>query len=286
MTDTRFHAPERLDEAIGLLTADDEARPLAGGQTLVAMLNAELLRPRAIVSLHRIAALKGVERRAGGSLWIGAMTTHSALAASAELRGAHRLLAEAAARIGHEAIRNRGTIGGAVAHADPSADYPAALVALDAEIEIEGPRGKRSLPAHQFFRGFLTTALEPGELVTGVVLLPGPAKAATRFEKLARVEGDFATASVAVVLGLDAGRVTSARLTLGGCGSVPIQSIEAEQIIAGHTLSDAVLKKAGELLAAAADPIDDVRGTAAYRRAIIPGLVARAVRSALAKGAA
>ena len=286
MTDTQFHAPERLDEAIGLLAADDEARPLAGGQTLVAMLNADLLRPRALISLHRIAALKGIERRADGSLRIGAMTTHSALALSAELRGAHRLLAEAAGRIGHEAIRNRGTIGGAVAHADPSADYPAALVALEAEIEIEGPRGKRKVPVQQFFLGFLTTALDQGELVTGIVLPPGPAKAATRFEKLARVEGDFATASVAVVLSLDTGRVTSARLALGGCGSVPIRSIEAEQSIVGQAPSDTLLKQAGELLAAAADPIDDVRGSAAYRRTIIPGLVARAIRAALAKGAA
>ena len=286
MTDTQFHAPERLDEAIGLLAADDEARPLAGGQTLVAMLNADLLRPRALISLHRIAALKGIERRADGSLRVGAMTTHSGLALSAELRGAHRLLAEAAGRIGHEAIRNRGTIGGAVAHADPSADYPAALVALEAEIEIEGPRGRRKLPVHQFFQGFLTTALEQGELVTGIVLPPGPAKVATRFEKLARVEGDFATASVAVVLGLDAGRVTSARLALGGCGSVPVRSFEAEKAVVGQAPGDTVFSQAGELLATAADPIDDVRGSAAYRRTIIPGLVARAIGAALAKGAA
>lgn len=285
MSDIQFHAPERLDDAIRLLASDGEARPLAGGQTLVAMLNADLLRPSAIVSLHRIAALKGVARTADGSLRVGAMTSHEALARSVELRGAHRLLSEAAGRIGHEAIRTRGTIGGAVAHADPSADYPPALLALHATVETEGRNGRRALPIDQFFQGFLTTALEDGELVTGILLPPSAAGARVHYEKFARVEGDFATVSVAVVVGWDGVKITSASIALGGCAPVPVRSAGAEQKLVGSAAEDAALVAAGALLSAASDPIDDVRGSAAYRRQIIPGLVKRAVRAALAKGA-
>lgn len=278
MAATRFHAPDTLDDAVRLLAADEDARPLAGGQTLVAMLNADLLNPSQLVSLHRIAALKGIERRSDGSLRVGAMTTHAELARSEVLRGTHRLLAEAAGRIGHEAIRNRGTLGGAVAHADPSADYPPALVALDALIEAVGPMGKREIPAAEFFQGFLTTALGPSEIVAAIILPPGHAPARTHYEKFARVEGDFATVSVAVALWTGAVRVA-----LGGVGSVPVRSAEAEAKLNAGSLSDSAIDAAGALLLAASDPIDDVRGSANYRRLLIPRLVKRAIRAAEAR---
>jgi carbon-monoxide dehydrogenase medium subunit len=281
----RFHAPSELAAAIRLLAAEEDARPLAGGQTLIAMLNADLLRPTMLVSLHCIATLRGIERRADGSVRIGAMTTHAALA-EARLPGGQALAPAAAARIGHAAIRTRGTLGGAVAHADPSADYPAVLVCLEAAIEIEGPDGRRVLPAAAFFQGFLTTALGQGELVSAVVLPAGPPEMCVHYEKFARVEGDFATVSVAVALRLEGGRIGAARLGLGGCGATPLRSAEAEARLAGRPLDDAVLAEAGALLAAASDPLDDVRGSAAYRRSIIPPLVARAVRAAAAGGAA
>ena len=278
MTDTRFHAPERLDEVISLLADDEESRPLAGGQTLVAMLNADLLSPSQIVSLHRIKALHGIERRADGTLRVGAMTTHAELARSDELRGTHRLLGEAAGRIGHEAIRNRGTIGGAVAHADPSADYPPALGALDAVIEAVGPKGKREIPAAKFFQGFLTTALGGGEIVVAIILPASPTETRTHYEKFARVEGDFATVSVAVALW--SGGV---RIALGGVGPVPVRSPEAEATLLAGRLSDAAIDDAGAILVAASDPINDVRGSANYRRLLIPRLVKRAIRRAQAK---
>ena len=280
MTEPRFHAPERLDEAIRLLAADEDARPLAGGQTLVAMLNAELLSPSQLVSLHRIAALRGIEKRADGAMRIGAMTTPASLARSEALRGVHRLFADAAGRIAHEAIRNRGTLGGAVAHADPSADYPPVLVALDAVIEAVGPAGKREIAAVDFFQGFLTTALEPGELIAAIILPPGSGQARTHYEKFARVEGDFATVSVAVAL---AGN--GARVALGGVGPVPVRLTEAEASLNQGRLSDEAIAAAGVLLVAASDPIDDVRGSADYRRLIIPRLVRRAIRTAEARTA-
>ncbi len=280
MTETRFHAPERLEDAISLLSADEDARPLAGGQTLVAMLNADLLSPSQIISLHRIKALQGIERRADGSLRIGAMTTHATLARSAELRGAHVLLGQAAGRIGHEAIRNRGTIGGAVAHADPSADYPPVLVALEALIEAVGPKGKRAVPAAEFFQGFLTTALTLGEIVSAIILQPSPAQARVHYEKFARVEGDFATLSVAVALW--GGGV---RIALGSVGPVPVRSLDAEAILVAGQMSDGAIKEASAKLAAASDPIDDVRGSADYRRLLIPRLVKQAIRAAQAKDA-
>ncbi|MGD9535709.1 MAG: xanthine dehydrogenase family protein subunit M [Alphaproteobacteria bacterium] len=286
MSDTRFHAPASIDEAVRLLAADDEARPLAGGQTLVAMLNADLMSPSALVSLHRIEALRRIGPGADGALRIGAMTTHAALAESRAFAGAHRLVAAAAGRIGHAAIRNQGTIGGAVAHADPSADYPPALVALDAVIEAAGPNGRREIPTHQFFEGFLTTALQPGEIVTAIVLPPLPPGARVHYEKFARVEGDFATVSVALALWLEGSRLSRVRVAFGGVGPVPVRSIEAEERLLEGNGDEPSVEAAGAMLTEASDPIDDVRASAAYRRLLVPRLLRRALRAAQAKEAA
>ena len=286
MSDTRFHAPASIDEAVRLLAADVEARPLAGGQTLVAMLNADLMSPSALVSLHRIEALHQIGPGAGGALRIGAMATHAALAESPALTGAHRLVAEAAGRIGHAAIRNLGPIGGAVAHADPSADYPPALVALDAVVEATGPDGSREIPARQFFEGFLTTALQPGEIVTAIVLPSLPPGARVHYEKFARVDGDFATVSVALALWHEGPRLSRIRVALGGVGPVPVRSVEAEDRLLADNGDEPSVEAAGAMLSEASDPIDDVRASAEFRRLLIPRLLRRALRAARAKEAA
>jgi carbon-monoxide dehydrogenase medium subunit len=167
-----------------------------------------------------------------------------------------------------------------VAHADPSADYLPALVALDALIETVGPEGRREIPAAKFLQGFLTTVLSQGEIVTAIILPPGPAQACTRYEKFARVEGDFATVSVAVALWTG-----GVRIALGGVGPVPVRSLEGEAKLVAGRLSDAAVDAAGALLAASSDPIDDVRGSADYRRLIIPHLLKRAIRAAQAREA-
>ena len=158
------------------LAENSGARCLAGGQTLVAMMNAGLIEPPLVIGLRRITELKGIEFDDTGSVVIGAMTTHAALARETRLSGGHAVLREAAATIAHPAIRNMGTLGGALSHADPNADYPPAVLAADAEIEVVGPGGRRTIPASDFFLDFLTSAIEPGEIVTKIRVPPPDAR--------------------------------------------------------------------------------------------------------------
>jgi carbon-monoxide dehydrogenase medium subunit len=282
MSEIAFFRPQTLAQAIDRLAADGEARCIAGGQTLVAMLNANLIAPSALVSLADLAELRGITTTANG-IRIGAMTSHRELAAEPRLIGGQRVLAEAAAQIGHLAIRTMGTIGGSLCHGDAAADYPAAIVAADATLELHGPRGSRRVGAAGFFKDFLTTDLAPDEILVAVELPKPPPQSAGHYLKFARVEGDFATVSVAVALAVADGRCTAARLALGGCGPVPVRSDAAEKVLRGSPLDEDALDRAGALLAAASDPLDDIRGSAEYRRLVIPRLVRRAVAAAAAR---
>lgn len=272
-----YAVPRTLDEAVRLLSEDEDARCLAGGQTLVAMLNLGIVEPSLLVSLKAIPDLGLVAQDADGCTRIGAMATHATLARAA-FPGANAIVADTARQIAHPAIRTRGTIGGAVAHADPAADFPAALVAAEAAIEAVGPGGTRRIAAEDFFVDYLTTALDPGEMVAAILLPPAATGTAGSYLKFGRVDGDYATVSVAVCLALEAGTCTGARVALGSCGEKPVRSTEAEQALVGSGLEAKALAAAGEILREACNAEDDVRGTAAYRRAIVPGLVARAVQ--------
>ena len=274
-----FFRPRTLAEAIDRLASDGEARCLAGGQTLVAMLNADLIESSVLVSLGDIVELRGI-METPHSVRVGAMATHRDVAAEPRLAGNLRVIAEAAAQIGHAAIRTMGTIGGSLCHGDAAADYPAAVTAADAVLEMHGPRGARRVRAVEFFKDFLTTDLAPGEILVAVELPKPPPRSAGHFLKFARVEGDFATVSVAVSLAFYDGKCRSARVALGGCGPVPIRSDAADRALVDGELDDAGLNRAGALLAAASKPPDDVRGSAEYRRMIIPNLVRRAVVTA------
>jgi carbon-monoxide dehydrogenase medium subunit len=277
-----FHQPESIAEAAALLAADPEARPLAGGATLVAMMNAELVRPSALVSLRRIEGLVGIARDPRGWVRIGAMTPHRMSAASGPaLTNGQAVLPSAAGQIANPVVRNMGTIGGSISFADPAADYPPALRAAEAEIEIEGPAGIRRLRAAEFFLDYYMTALEPGELVTAVHLPPAPAGSVGHYVKLARVAGDFATASIALVLAMEGEACRAIRIAVGGCNPVPVRLPEAEALLEGGPLDAAAIAAAGEALAAACDPVDDGRASAAYRRRVIPRLLARAIAEAL-----
>jgi len=269
-----FHRPGTVDEAVALLAADAEAKPIAGGATLVAMLNARVIEPPALVSLAGIAELQGLSAQDGG-VRIGAFTRHRDTAASALLRGTLGVVRDAAAQIANATVRNMGTIGGSIAFADPGLDYPPALVAAGAQIEIAGPAGRRRVPAREFFVDWYLTALEPSEIVVAVHLPPADARGAGVYVKHARVAGDYATASVAACLRGD-GAVSVA---VGGCGPAPLADNAANAVLAAER-SDAAVARAGALLQALADPLDDVRGSADYRRALIPRLLLRAVRAA------
>jgi len=284
MSGARYVEPLTVGEVVAALAQDSGARCLAGGQTLVAMMNAGLIAPSLVVGLRRVAELKVIEVEEDGALVIGAMVTHAALAREERLSGGHAVMREAAAAIAHPAIRNLGTLGGALSHADPNADYPAAVLAAQAEIELMGPGGSRSVPASAFFLDFLTSAIEPGEIVTRVRLptvLPGSVGV---YEKFARVDGDYATVSIALVLLMAERSCAEIRVAIGACGPTPIRVPEAEQLLVGTELDAAVLARAGQLMADAIDPMDDVRGSAEYRRMLVPRLLARTVGRALSIG--
>lgn len=264
--------PRTLDEALDILASTADARPISGGASLVAMMNAGLVEPAALVSLTRIPELSGIRRAADGTILVGAATRHSAVAADEAFDGTAAVLAHAASQIAGVAVRNMGTIGGAVAHADPGLDFPPALFAVDARVQIAGKSARRTLPIRDFFLDWYTTALEPGEIVIGFDI-PKPKRGKGFYLKHARVAGDFAIVSIALSLADDG----EARVAVGGCGPAPLASTEADRALSVSLSADAV-RRGGELLMSLANPVDDVRGTAEYRKLLIPRMLARAVR--------
>jgi carbon-monoxide dehydrogenase medium subunit len=238
-----YLAPATLEEAYDALETED-ARCLAGGQSLVAMMNLGLVSPARLVSLRRIKALRGIAPLPDGSLRIGAMTTHAELAELKHPSPAASLLARAARVLAYPAVRAFGTIGGSVAHADPAADYPAVLLAANATIEVGSASGTRRIAADDFFRGLFETALRKGEIVTAILLPLGERNARVGYEKLSLVAGDFAILSVAAL---------GDRITVGGYGTKPL----AMQDIGGI------------------DPMNDQRASSAYRRRVLPELIRR-----------
>lgn len=273
-----FH-PTTIDDAVALLAAHDEARCIAGGQSLVAMLNLGLIDPPALVSLRRVEGLDRLVRHADGRVAMGAAVTQAALAA-AGLPGALAVLSEAAQQVAHPAIRNFGTVGGALCHADPAADLPPAFVAADARLAATGPDGVRTFRAEDFFLDYLTTALAEGDILTEIRLPPPPSGSVGAYRKFARVDGDYATVSVAVTLTLEDGVCRAARVVLGSCAARPLRLDAADAALVDTRLDAASVARTGALLQDAADPLADMRGSAEYRRRIIPGLVARAVEAA------
>jgi carbon-monoxide dehydrogenase medium subunit len=282
MTEAAFYRPESVEEAIALLQRHDGARALAGGATLVAMLNARLVEPPALISLAGIAGLSGISRLADGTVRIGAMTRHSDTARSMAFEGGQRVVSAAALVIANPVVRNMGTMGGSVAFADPAADYLPALVAANAAIEIAGPGGKRVVPSGGFVLDWYTPALAPDEIITGFVVPPATLGSIGIFEKLDRTAGDFAIASVALILSLDGGICRDARIAIGGCGPGPVRRGEAEALLVGSPLDAATVARAGLLLAAHCDPVDDMRASAEYRRRIVPRLLAKTIARARA----
>ncbi len=261
--------PRTVEEALTCKAVRPDARFLAGGASLIAMRNAGLVVPDGYIALEGIEELHGIMQSPDGGLRIGAMTRHRLCAASASLTGSLELVRQAARQIANPPVRNMGTIGGSLANADPGADYPAALSAADAEVEIAAAEGRRRLGLADFFLDWYETALGEDELLTAI-LLPAPQAGPSAYRKLARVSGDYATASCAVVLDQDGGL----RAAIGGCGPAPLRSTEAETAIRGRLHDAAAIADLGRALVDLADPIDDVRGSAAYRRLLIPRLLA------------
>jgi carbon-monoxide dehydrogenase medium subunit len=277
-----YHNPSSLDEVVRLLaTYGDEAKLLAGGQSLLPVLNMRLARPQVLIDLNRVEGLAYI-REEEGWLAIGAMTRHAAVERSPQVARRQPLLAEAIGYVGHTPIRNRGTIGGSLAHADPAAELPAVLLALGGEVVAVGPRGQRRIPADDLFLLYFTTSLRPDELITEVRVPVLPPGAGWCFTELARRHGDFALAGVACTLQLDGeGRVADLRLALTGVAMTPIRAKGAEALLQGRTPGAAELAQAAEAVRAEIEPESDLHATAAYRRHLAGILAERALSRAL-----
>jgi len=277
-----YHAPESIADVTTLLAEHgDEAKVLAGGQSLVPMLALRLTRFEHIVDLNRVGELRGVSR-SNGTLTVNAMTRQSTVERDPAAADAVPLLGQAIPLIGHFQIRNRGTVGGSIAHADPASELPAVALALDAELEVAGASGSRRVPATEFFTGTWTTAVEPDEILAAVHFPVWEGRTGFAVEEVARRSGDFALAGVVAAVRLDdAGKVERSAISFLGMAPTPVRGSAAEAALAGTAPSDDDLAEIGRLAVTTTDPTADVHASAEYRTHVGAHLVQRALRRAL-----
>lgn len=277
-----YFRPQTLEEALGLLQEHQgEAKVLAGGMSLIPLMKLRVAKPARLIDIGRLSGLDGIEAR-DGELAIGALTRHAELDEARLIRQSLPLMADAAGVIGDTQVRNWGTIGGALAEADPAGDWGPVVLALNARLRCLSARGERFIAAREFFRDAYATALASDELVTQV-LVPGPGPGATgAYLKLERKAGDFAIAGVAVQLAVDEqGVCREIGIGLGAVGLTPIKAMQAEAALRGQRLSEATLADAAEAAAREAEPVSDIRGSAAFKRDLVRALLRRAIEIAL-----
>lgn len=281
-----YHDPRSVEEAVELLARyGGEAKILAGGQSLIPLLNFRLARPAALVDINRIPGFDALAV-AGDRLEVGALVRHRQVERSEVVRRHCPLLAEAMGWVGHPAIRQRGTLCGSLAHADPAAELPAVWVTLDGTLRVRGPAGQREVPAAEFFLTYFTTTLDPAELVVGATLPVLPPEAGWAFVEVARRHGDFALAAVAAVVERDAdGRIARARLGLAGVGPVPLRASRAEAFLVGREPGEEAWREAAALVEDEVEPESDLHASAAYRRQLAGVLVRRALEQAARRAA-
>jgi carbon-monoxide dehydrogenase medium subunit len=283
-----YRRPETLDEALAMFAElGSDAKALAGGQSLVPAMNFRLARPAVLVDLNRLDPLAYIAESADGGLRIGAMTRQRAAERSPAVAGSASLLFEAMPWIAHPQIRNRGTMGGSLAHADPAAELPAVMVALDARFVLRSRIASRTVPARDFYTGILTTALTLDELLTEIQIPPRSARTGTAFMELARRHGDFALVGVAVAMVLDErGSCSSARIVLLSVGDGPVLATTAVAALVGNAPTVSRIEEAARVAADAdIDPPSDIHASSAYRRHLARVLVRRAVTKAAERAA-
>ena len=287
----QYLAPRSLDEALGALAAGDDCKILAGGQSLIPVLNMRLAAPKQLVDLGRVAALAGINERDGGFA-IGAMTRQRAVERDSRIVRDVPLLAEAITYVGHPQIRNRGTLGGSIAHGDPAAELPAVAVCLDAQLTIQSARGTRTIPASDLYLGYLTTTLEPDELLTEVWFPKTVSGSGHAWIEFARRHGDYALAGVGVTLTVADRVITEARIALTGVGGTPVRASAAEAILTGARpkadgrLLTMQLAAVADAVRDAIEPDADVHATVAYRRHLAGVLTERAIQLAYTRALA
>lgn len=277
-----YHRPQSVDEAVQLLgqLGPDETKLLAGGHSLLPLMKLRFAQPKHVIDLGRVAELSGI-REEGGALVLGALTTHREMEASGLVRARVPMLGEAAAQIGDPLVRNRGTLGGSLAHADPNADYPAVMLALGAEMRVAGPRGARTIPADDFFVGLLTTALQPDEVLTTVRVPVPRSTAGGAYEKYPHPASRFAVVGVAALLTVEGGKVSSARVAITGLGAIASRARGVEQALTGRGTDEASLDAAAARVAEGIDVRADNTGPEAFKR----NLAVVYCRKALARAA-
>ncbi|HYB42333.1 MAG TPA: xanthine dehydrogenase family protein subunit M [Candidatus Methylomirabilis sp.] len=276
-----YLAPRTLDEALGLLADHgDRAKVLAGGQSLIPLLNFRLAHPEALIDINRLADLDYI-RASDGGIALGALTRQHAVERSEMVRARAPIVAEAVRLIGHLPIRHRGTIGGNLAHADPASELPAVMVALEAELTLRSGRAKRTVAADRFFTGPLSTALATGEMVTEIRIPGLPARTGGAFVEMARRAGDYALVGVAALITLDgSGRCQRARIALCGVGPTPIRARAAEDALTGQPPAGAALDEAAARAAGAVSPPSDVHASGQFRRKLTRHFARQAIAMA------
>ncbi len=284
-----YYAPTSIEEALGYLAElGYSGKVLAGGQSLIPTMNFRMARPAALIDLNNIGDLQYIRPGGDGGLEIGTMTRDSVVEHHAEVRQAFPLIAEVMPNIAHPQIRNRGTFGGAIAHADPAGQLPAISLALNARMKIQKKGGERVVSAEEFFQGPFMTVIEPDEMLVEVALPPLPKGTAASYKQVSRQRGGYAQAAVASVVTLGAdGRCTGVRMTLISVSDVPVLSKEAARILVGQKpTQEAIEAVANAVVKSEIDPGTDVHATADYRRSLTRVLVGRSLTEAFARAAA
>jgi carbon-monoxide dehydrogenase medium subunit len=275
-----YHRPASVEEAVGLLTRyKDDAKVVAGGHSLIPMMRLRLAQPKHLVDIRRIGGLSGV-REEGGTIAIGALTTHYAIESNAALKGKCPILPEAGAMIGDPQVRNQGTMGGSLAHADPAADWPAVVLALGAELRAVGPKGARTIQAKDFFTDLLTTALRPDEILTEIRIPATPAHTGMAYVKHPHPASRFAVVGVAAVVTVDGGRCQEAHVAVTGVGAKATRAKGVEAALTGKPLDAATIQAAA---AKAADGIEmsaDLQGSVEYKQHLTRVYARRALEAA------
>jgi carbon-monoxide dehydrogenase medium subunit len=277
-----YRAPESLEEVWAALgEAGDDARLIAGGTALLLLMKQRLVRPSMLVSLKRLGNLSEI-RNENGALRIGATATHRRVETDPHVRQHFPALVETLRRVATPRVRNQGTLGGNLAHADPNQDPPATLIALDASVRLRSSGDERSVPVDEFFTDYYETALQPGEVLTDILLpLPAAGSGSAFLKFLPRTADDYATVAAAASLRLDNGSCRDVRLALGSAGPTPIRARAAEAILEGQAPTDSTLRAAAAAVKDEVDPLSDIRGSAEYKREMSEVFAYRALRQAL-----
>ncbi len=282
MRDFYYYSPSTLNEALELLDEhQDDGRPMAGGTALVVLMKQSLLEADHLISLSRIPGLSGIRLEADG-LHIGALTHHREVETSSLVKQHAPLLAEVYRHVATVRIRNVATVGGGIAHADPSQDPPSGLIVLDARVKLQSKNGERILPITEMFTDYYETAIQPGELITEVIVPTVPAAARTVYLKfLPRTLDDYATVAVAARAELDNGTIRNLRVALGAAGPTPVHATAVEQALEGQQATAAAIRSAAEAVADQVDPLDDFRGSSDYKRDMAVVFTRRALERVL-----